>query len=248
VGGVVLLLLLLRSRQAERDRRATVTVVGRFSSVVTGSIVVVGITGALLAWREVGSIGGLVDTGYGRLLLAKVLVVAWVAVIGAYNHFRLVPALGRGKVGAALAQLRTTLVLEAVSLAAVVAVAAVLVVVTPARTEAEPGVVERIVQLGDAGSIQLTVAPARTGPNQVHLYLFAPDGRPADIAEGVTLVLTLPSAQLGPIEREAVRAGPAHLQLDTDDLVVAGTWTVEVRARIDRFTEETGTAEVPVAG
>jgi copper transport protein len=108
-------------------------------------------------------------------------------------------------------------------------------------------VVERVVELGDAGSVQVTVAPARAGSNQVHLYLFDPDGRPAEIAESVTLVLTLPSAGLGPITRDAVRAGPAHLQLDTDDLAVAGTWRVEVRARVDRFREEVGTADVPIA-
>ena len=107
-----------------------------------------------------------------------------------------------------------------------------LVVVTPARTEAEGGgVVERIVELGDAGSVQLTVAPAQAGFNQIHLYLFDPDGRPAEIAESVTLVMSLPSADLGPITREAVRAGPAHFQLDGNDLAVAGTWTIEVRAR-----------------
>ena len=44
-----------------------------------------------------------------------------------------------------------------------------------------------------------------------------------------------------------MRAGPAHFQLDGDDLAVAGDWTIEVQARIDRFTEEAGTAEVPIA-
>jgi copper transport protein len=255
VGGVALLVLLLRSDRAappatglDGGPGATVAVVGRFSTLATGSVVLAGCTGGVLAWREVGSLDALTGTGYGRLLLAKILLVGWVAVLGAYNHLRLAPALARGRATAARAQLWTTLRLEAIALAAVVAVAAVLVAVTPARTEAEPGVVERIVQLGDAGSIQLTVAPARTGPNQVHLYLFDPDGRPAEIAERVTVVLTLPAAQLGPITREAVRAGPAHLQLDTDDLAVAGSWTVELRARVDRFTEVTGTAEVPIAG
>ena len=77
---------------------------------------------------------------------------------------------------------------------------------------------------------------------------FDPDGRPADIAETITLDLSLPAADLGPITREATRAGPAHFQLDGDDLAVGGTWTIEVRARLDRFTEATGTVEVPVAG
>ena len=194
-----------------------------------------------------GSLDALTSTGYGQLLIAKVLLVAWIAALGAYNHFRLVPALGRGKSTAALAQLLRTVGLEVLTVGVVVAVTAVLVVVTPARTEADPGVVERIVELGDTGSVQLTIAPARAGFNQVHLYLFDPDGRPAEIAESVTLVLTLPAADLGPLTREAVRAGPAHFQLDTDDLAVAGTWTFEVRARVDRFTEEAGSTEVPIA-
>ena len=91
------------------------------------------------------------------------------------------------------------------------------------------------------------MAPAQVGPNTIHLYLFDPDGRPADIAETITLELSLPVADLGPITREATRAGPAHFQLDTSDLAVAGDWTLEVHARVDRFTEATGTAEVPVA-
>ena len=127
------------------------------------------------------------------------------------------------------------------------AITSVLVVVTPARTAAEGGVVERVVELDEAGSVQITVAPAQAGFNQIHLYLFDPDGRPADIAEEVTLVMSLPAADLGPITASAFRAGPAHFQLDTEDLAVGGTWTMEVRARIDRFTEATGSTEIPIA-
>jgi copper transport protein len=246
-GGLVLLWRMLRARRGEGDRADTVAVVGRFSTVATAMVVLVGVTGGVLGWVEVGTLDALTSTGYGRLLLAKVALVAVVAALGAYNHFRLVPALGHGKATAALAQLWATLRIEVLILALVVAVTSVLVVVTPARTEADPGVVERLVELGDAGSVQLTVAPAQAGFNQVHLYLFDPDGRPAEIAESVTLVMSLPAADLGPITRETLRAGPAHFQLDGDDLAVAGTWTIEVQARIDRFTEEAGATEVPIA-
>jgi len=245
-GGLVLLWRVLRGHR-DRERGDTVAIVGRFSTLATVTVVLVGVTGSVLAWNEVRSLDALTSTGYGRLLLAKVALVAWVAALGAYNHLRLVPALTRGKATAALAQLWTTLRLEVLTLTVVVAITAVLVVVTPARTDAEGGVVERVVELGEAGSVQLTVAPARAGFNQIHLYLFDPDGRPADIAESVTLTLSLPAADLGPITRDAVRAGPAHLQLDGDDLAVAGTWTIDVSARVDRFTEASGSAEVPVA-
>ncbi len=154
-------------------------------------VVLVGVTGGVLGWQEVGSLDALTSTGYGQLLLAKVAVVVVVAALGAYNHFRLVPALSRGKAAAALSQLWTTIRVEVVLLAVVVAITSVLVVVTPARTEAGGGVVERIVELGDAGSAQLTIAPAQAGFNQIHLYLFDPDGRPAEIAEAMTLVMSV---------------------------------------------------------
>jgi copper transport protein len=245
--GLVLLAVALRQRRArDADTTGTVELVVRFSRLATITVVRVFVTGATLAWREVGTLDALTSTGYGRLLLAKTAAVAVIAGLGAYNHFRLVPALTRGKTKAALTQLRGTLRVEVAVLVVVVALTSVLVVVTPARTLAEAGVVEELVDLGEVGSVQVTVAPARVGANQIHLYLFDPDGRPAEIAESITLDLSLPAADLGPITREAERAGPAHFQLDTNDLAVAGDWTIELRARIDRFAEASGAVEVPV--
>lgn len=251
-GGAVLLWWTLRARRraaAPVEPADTAGVVLRFSGLATLTVVAAGATGAFLGWNEVRSLDALTGTGYGRLLLAKVAAVAVVAGLGAYNHFRLLPALQQGKAKAALARLATTVRIEALVLVAVVALTSVLVFVTPARTSAEGGPVERIIQLsGDAGSVQLVVAPARVGSNQIHLYTFDPEGRPTELAEEITLELELPAAQLGPIVRTATRAGPAHSQVDGDDLAVPGTWRITVRLRLDRFTEATGTAEVPVAG
>jgi copper transport protein len=227
---------------------ATGAVVARFSTLATGAILVVGAAGLALSWSEVRSLGALTDTGYGLFLLGKVALVVAIAALGSYNHFRLVPAIQAGKAKAGLARLRQTIRLEVLALVGVLALTSVLVVLTPAKARDQDRVVEEIVPLGDAGSVQLVVAPARAGFNQIHLYTYDPDGRPAQIAESARLELTLPSAGLGPIEREAVRAGPAHLQLDGDDLAVAGDWEITIRVRIDRFTEATGTVTVPVAG
>jgi copper transport protein len=247
-GGLVLLWLTLRWRRAhDADAVETAGVVARFSRLATGGILVVGAAGAALSWSEVRAVSALTGTSYGLLLLAKIVVVGWVALLGAYNHFRLVPAIEGGKAKTGTALLQSTLRVEAVALVAVVAITSVLVVLTPARASTEGGVVEEIVQLGEVGSVQLVVSPAKAGVNQIHLYTYDPSGRPADIAASVTLVLSLPAAGLGPIEREAVRAGPAHLQLDGSDLAVGGRWEITVRARIDRFNEATGTATVPVA-
>jgi copper transport protein len=247
-GGLVLLgiAVRLRGRDPEVTPAATGIVVARFSTLATGAILVVVAAGLALSWSEVRSLGALTDTGYGLFLLAKVAVVVGIAALGAYNHFRLVPAIQAGKAKAGLARLRQTILLEVVALVGVLALTSVLVVLTPAKARDQDRVVEEIVALGDAGSVQLVIAPARAGFNQIHLYTYDPDGRPAQIAESARLELSLPSAGLGPIEREAVRAGPAHLQLDGDDLAVAGDWEITIRVRIDRFTETAGTVTVPV--
>src|SRR5690606_2185206 len=105
--------------------------------------------------------------------------------------FRLVPALEQGKAKAALRRLRSTLQLELVIVVAVVALTSVLVVLTPANASQGGGVVEQIVELGDdVGSVQVVVDPARVGFNELHLYTYDPDGRPADLGEEVVLELS----------------------------------------------------------
>jgi copper transport protein len=258
-GGLVLLWSALRDRRrAGPDRDSaegaddsggdTAGLVLRFSSMATVAVLAAGISGATLGWNEVRSIHALTSTGYGQMLMAKAAVVAFVAGLGAYNHLRLMPALAQGKTKAAMRQLGHTLRLEALAVVAVVGLTSVLVVMTPARTEASGGPVERIIQVGEVGSVQLVVAPAKAGYNQIHLYTFDPDHRPVELAQDVSVQLTLPSADLGPIDRTATRAGPAHYQLNGSDLSIAGTWTITVKLRLDRFTETSGTAQVPVAG
>lgn len=247
VGGLVLLWRTLRCRAGE-DVVETGRIVARFSQLATAGILLVGAAGVALSWKEVGSLDALTGTSYGLFLVAKVALVAGLAALGTYNHFRLVPALEQGKATAALRRLRSTLRLELVIVVAVVALTSVLVVLTPAKASQGGGIVEQIVELGDdVGTVQVVVDPARVGFNQLHLYTYDAAGRPADIGEEVVLELSLPSSGLGPIERSPVVAGPAHLQLDGRDFAVAGDWQILIRVRVDRFTEAAGTTSVTIA-
>lgn len=250
-GGAVFLWLALRARKRAAtppEPADTAAAVLRFSSLATVTVVAAGITGGFLGWNEVRSVDSLTGTWYGQLLLAKVAAVGVVAALGTYNHLRLLPALQQGKAKAALERLRSTVRLEALVLVAVIGITSVLVLVTPARTAAEGGPVERVIQLGDVGSVQVVVAPAKAGFNQIHLYTFDPEGRPTELSDQIDLQLSLPAADIGPIDRVATRAGPAHAQLNGNDLSIAGTWQITVRLPIDRFTEASGSAEIPVAG
>ncbi|HEY5886219.1 MAG TPA: hypothetical protein VIT24_00770, partial [Acidimicrobiales bacterium] len=74
------------------------------------------------------------------------------------------------------------------------------------------------------------------------------DGRPAEIADHVSVSLSLPSDDIGPIVREPFRAGPAHFQINGNELVTGGRWTIQVTADISRFESATGEVEVLVGG
>lgn len=81
---------------------------GRISTVTVGLLLTAGV---LLAWMLLGGLMPLVTTGYGRLLLAKLVLVATLLGLAAWNKWRLVPAFERGD-RRAQARLRRSIRLE----------------------------------------------------------------------------------------------------------------------------------------
>lgn len=99
LGGLVAVVAAVRRRRAAGDPTGAAVALARFSggaAVVVGAVVV---AGTALGWIEVGGLEALTSTTYGRLLLAKVALVALVLVGAAWNRFRLVPLLDGVVVG-----------------------------------------------------------------------------------------------------------------------------------------------------
>ncbi|MGV9265446.1 FixH family protein [Kitasatospora sp. NPDC003701] len=88
------------------------------------------------------------------------------------------------------------------------------------------------------GTATVTLNPARTGPNEVHLSLDGVDGRPVDVPE-VELAFTLPDRDLGPLPVPLTAEGAGRWS-GTAQLPLAGNWVVSVQVRssdIDQTTE-----------
>jgi copper transport protein len=140
-------------------------------------------------------------------------------------------------------------VLVEVAVAAVVLVlSAVLVGLPPARSAvAQP--VDALLPLqsatGPSGSVQVSIDPARPGPNTMHLYLFDDTGRLTQPA-GITVSLTEASQAIGPLDVELAPAGPGHYVADGMGIPGAGTWTLAVSVRLDEFTATTASTDFPV--
>ncbi len=254
VGGLAMLLVLLR--QARRDAgtgaspavRASEMVV-RFSHLATVAIIAVGLSGLLLGWLEVGSFDGLFTTGYGLLVFAKAVALVLVGLIGAYNHFRLVPAVQRRSGGsAAWRQLSRTMRWEALGMVVILGLTGVLVNAVPARTVlSQRALYSGSAPLG-AGSVNIVIQPAHTGYTQMHIYLLDAQGRADDHQESVSVELTQTDLDIGPMSRPVTKAGPGHYQGFGKLFTVPGTWRVLVRVRIDQFTEHDAALTVRIHG
>jgi copper transport protein len=147
-----------------------------------------------------------------------------------------------------LPSLRRSVLVEFAVAAAVLALSAVLVGTPPARSAvAQPVDVLLPLQTsaGPSGSVQLSVDPARPGPNTLHVYLFDDDGRPTQPAQ-ITVRLTERVQELGPLDVELEPAGPGHYVGNGMAIPGAGTWTLSVSVRLDEFTATTAGTDFPV--
>lgn len=246
-GGLVVLGAVLARRRSDADPGGAASAVARFSSIASIALTTVAVAGFALGWFEVRAIRALTSTTYGQLLMVKVGVVALVVLAGTYNHFRLVPVVARmDHDDARWSVLRRTVRMEAVGIAVVLALTGVLVNVTPARTAAGIGTVGSFsAPLGD-GSVNLTIDPNRAGVNTIHIYLLDRVGRQIDPAQTLDLQFRQAARDIGPIDRQPVKAGPGHWQYDGDVLSLSGQWQVDVVARVSEFDEERATIDLKV--
>jgi copper transport protein len=132
VGGVVFLAATLMGRHRRDEPLDAARLVIPFSSVASVAVVFVGLAGAVLAFAIVDAPGDFIGTGWGRLLLAKLGLVAIAGAMGAYNHFVAVPALRLGADDPATdVRLRTMMRIEAAVLVGVAISSAILVGLSP---------------------------------------------------------------------------------------------------------------------
>ena len=99
------------------------------AALVCAAVLIV--SGVVNAWLELGSIDALWSSAYGRTLLVKLALLLPVALLGAYNRQRVVPALEEAN-GAA--RLRRTATIE-LAFTALVLLATAVLVATPTPLE-----------------------------------------------------------------------------------------------------------------
>jgi copper transport protein len=269
VGGLLGLVLVLpratRALPAGRPRMALLSaVLLRFSPIALVSVAALTVAGTGLALLHLTTLYDLTDTAYGRAILVKIVLLVVIIGIAVAQRELLLPRLGRLAAGedpkAAQApgdaapasppaatgrHVRLALRSElALLLAVLVATGALAGYAPPKSLSNGPVSVTR-----DVGKVQLqlTVDPARRGPNAMHLYAIGADGQPVRSAQDLK-VRAVPPGRAGgsdvPVDVPFVVSGPGHWTAASVPLGTAGGWTVEVTLRTSAFDQVE--AELPV--
>ena len=127
-GGVFAMTTIVWMRRRRSERLGVAEMVVRFSSIATVSLAAVIVAGLVMAWMILDAPADLFGTDWGRVLVAKTALVAVAVGLGAFNHFRLRPALERRPDDPHLAsELRVTLSAESAVFVAIVVLTAILV-------------------------------------------------------------------------------------------------------------------------
>ncbi|MDQ1490357.1 MAG: copper transport protein [Actinomycetota bacterium] len=254
LGGLAMLAAAVLPRRLPDELAA---VVPRFSRIAFGAVIAILATGTFQGWREVRSKAALTDTTYGRLLIVKVVLFAVLVALGALSRrfvqarYR-VPAarlsFGPGTDtadpdGETVTQLRKTVGAETVLAVVVLAVTALLVNAQPARSAlAQPYSTE---MRSDTVWVDVTVDPAKAGPAALHFYTLSPQGSQQEVQD-LTVTLSLPSQDVGPLTVPVTRAGPGHFSAYNFNIPLRGQWKLEVKALLSDIDETTVSATIPV--
>jgi copper transport protein len=254
-GLAVLLFVLPRAtRELEPPDRSRLLAANliRFSGIAGIAFAALVLTGLVQSYVEVRSLDNVFHTRFGTLALIKFgIVVGPLALLGAYNRRRMLPRLrqivDRGAPpGRAGFVLRRALRAEVALILIVFGVTAALVNNPPSIAVTSTGPVSKTASLGPA-DLQLTVDPARVGPNVMHIYLIdKKTGAQYNQVKQFDVKLSQPGKGVGPIDAAAQKAGPGHYVMTGAVFGVAGDWNVQVSARVSEFDAYYATMKVKV--
>jgi copper transport protein len=235
LGGLAGLLLATRRPPGPE----TAILVRRFSWVGTIGIATVALTGLLRAISEVGTLTALTSTDFGRLVIAKMVLLGGLGLLGAINHFVNMPAAGRRLRGLRLAgsgelMLGATLVL----------ISASLVNLAPPVEAGGPGgsgagspspaptegpLVVTGSDFGTSVRLSLAISPGVAGFNTFTAQVTDFDTGQPVAATGLTMRFSLPARpDIGSsrLDLSPTGAGEGTFSGTGPNLSIAGTWSV----------------------
>ena len=239
IGGLAVLVFAFLPEADEATRARVLPLWSRTAMTAVATIVV---TGVYQGWRETQSVAALTGTGYGRLLLVKVAVLALLLALAAFARRSLAAAVARP------GGLRRIVEVEALLGLVVLAVTSFLVSTPPARTSYAPPFTTNVQALDTNGAqirVVLNVTPTKVGAQTVRLQASWVDGGVVPVT-AATGALTRKGDPAGAVRMTFAVTGPGQAIATGVVVPSAGEWTLTVQVLTDATTDYAATTSYRV--
>jgi copper transport protein len=238
LGGLVTLTVFLFRRTDPRVLAALLPAWSRWAGLAVVWLVGGGVVQAVV---QVGSVSALWEHGYGRLVLAKVAILAAVLAVAWFAR-RLVTH--RQVAASGTQAIRRTVGIEVLATTVILGLSAVLVQVNPARSATvdqgavQPDGVSQTLTC-PLYTLQFNVFPVDVGDNNtVHAFVYTPTGAPLP-AEEWNVSSRLLDQDIEPITTPLLPLIPRHHAAGALTFPLAGTYEVRFTIRIGELDQAT---------
>lgn len=236
LGGLMMLVVFLLRQANDKELTAILPIWSRWAALAVSVLLLAGTVQALV---EIGTVSALFRTGYGQLVLIKVALVGVVLAVAAFSR----RSVQRNTAPAHPGRLRRLVGMELAISMVIVGVAAVLVQQPPARTPSaqtatQPGAQTVAGSLTDKlFTLQFDIYPAQKGLNSLHLYAYAPDGKPVRVLEWKATA-SLPSAGVDSVGLPLLQITDNHA-IGEITLPTSGSWEFRFTLRLSDVDQST---------
>lgn len=206
----------------------------RFSRRIPALLLVILFSGLALAGIQVEQLPALLTTPYGLVLTGKLVLVAALTGLGAFNRYRLTEAVASGR-ASARSLLTRIIAAEIAIIVAILAVVALWRFTPPPRALAAAAAQAASLHIHtERAMADISVTPGRTGPVTITVSLLDGEFGPL-VAKELRLALSQPEAGIEPIERQAIKQADGNWQVSDLTLPIAGRWTIELEILVSDF-------------
>jgi copper transport protein len=212
-------------------------ILNRFSLAAMPVVATLAVTGLVLAAVQLESFSALIETRYGLILSAKLVLVGCLLCLAALNRFRLTPRLAFHPLDTKA--LTRSIVLECVVAVGILAVVAGWRFTPPPRALVAAAVKPLAVHIHtDAAMFQVLISPGSVGKDSFVLQLMEGDASPL-VAKEATLILSLPERGIEPLQRAATLGADGYWHVPDAPIPYPGRWHMRIEALVTDFRKIT---------
>lgn len=213
-------------------RDAVIATLVAFSRWIPFAVVMLLASGILLAVVQLSRIDALWTTDYGRILIAKLVLVALLLALALWNRLRLTGPVVRGE-ATPRRRLRRSIAAELVLVVSILGVVGLWRFTPPPRAQAG-GTDDFFTHLHtEKAMANVTVSPGHAGPVSITVQLETPDEQPLTAA-GLTVTLSNPDMGIEPATTQARRMADGQWRASMA-APVAGRWMIGLGILISDF-------------